>query len=328
MRRIAIILPIMLALATLPVLGQGAKMSAVLDSDIASLKPGQFIWAPQLAPEGPMTVIVSLKDQRAYVYRNGIRIGASTISSGKPGHETPTGIFTILQKNAEHYSNKYNNAPMPYMQRLTWDGIALHAGKLPGYAASHGCVRLPLEFSKVLFGETSMGMTVVVANDRPTPQTIIDPGLASAPEAVGPDADMQKRLAPGEEYRWKPDLSPSGPVTVLVSYADQRVLVLRNGKMIGRARIGIPPEQFHGTEAMQMVGLNANGKPNWLYIAIPGDEADTGKPFDRSRIDKVRISPDFLAKVRGILTTGSTMVVSGDSFLSGHQGERATVLSS
>ena len=137
MRRIAImlsviILPVMLVLATLPVLGQGAKTSAVLDTDINSLKPGEFIWAPQLAPEGPITLVVSLSDQRAYVYRNGVRIGASTVSTGKKGHETPTGVFTILQKNAKHFSNKYNNAPMPYMQRLTWDGIALHAGKLPG----------------------------------------------------------------------------------------------------------------------------------------------------------------------------------------------------
>ena len=83
------------------------------------LKPGQWVWAPQIAPKGPITVYVDLSRQLATVYRNGVRIGVSTVSSGKPGHETPTGVFTILQKDAKHHSNKYNNATMPYQQRLT-----------------------------------------------------------------------------------------------------------------------------------------------------------------------------------------------------------------
>src|SRR5215469_3599562 len=195
MRRFALIFPILLV--ALPVWGQGAKTSSVAEADIDKLKPGEFIWAPQLAPEGPTTVVVSLPAQRAYVYRNGVRIGASTISTGKKGHETPTGVFTILQKHEEHYSNRYNNAPMPYMQRLTWDGIALHAGKLPGYAASHGCVRLPLAFSKALFQETSLGMTVIVTDDRPSPQTILDPGLSAEP-----GSDQHLRLTAGQEFRW------------------------------------------------------------------------------------------------------------------------------
>ena len=120
------------------------------------LKPGQFLWHPEISPAGPIVLVVSLDEQRAYVYRNGIAIGLSTISSGKPGHETPTGVFTILQKDKDHKSSKYNAAPMPYMQRLTWDGVALHAGNIPGYPASHGCVRLPYEFSKLLFDATTM----------------------------------------------------------------------------------------------------------------------------------------------------------------------------
>ena len=125
------------------------------------LKPGEFLWAPQVAPEGPLLIVISLATQRAVVYRNGVPIGITTVSTGKPGHSTPTGIFTILQKHVEHYSNLYDNAPMPYMQRLTWGGIALHGGHLPGYPASHGCVRLPHEFARLLFGVTRVGMTVV-----------------------------------------------------------------------------------------------------------------------------------------------------------------------
>ena len=102
------------------------------------LKPGDFIWHPERATEGPVVVIVSIPEQKAFVYRNGIRIGQSTVSTGRPGHATPTGVFTILQKDINHHSSTYNNAPMPYMERLTWDGIALHAGHLPGYPASHG----------------------------------------------------------------------------------------------------------------------------------------------------------------------------------------------
>ena len=140
------------------------------------LKPGQFIWHPEIAPAGPVVLVISLDQQLAYVYRNGIAIGMSTISSGKPGKDTPTGVFSILQKNKDHKSNLYNNAPMPYMQRLTWDGIALHAGRIPGYPASHGCVRLPRQFAKLLFNETQKGMLVVIADASTHGPEVLYPG--------------------------------------------------------------------------------------------------------------------------------------------------------
>ena len=92
------------------------------------LAPGEYRWHPAAAPGGPMVAVVSIPEQRIHVYRNGVRIGLSTVSTGKPGHETPTGTFRILQKKRMHRSNLYDDAPMPFMQRLTWDGIALHAG--------------------------------------------------------------------------------------------------------------------------------------------------------------------------------------------------------
>lgn len=139
----------------------GARKSSPLDTPPDKLKPGEWIWFDSPI-QGPLAVIVSLTEQRAYVYRNGVLIAVSTISSGRPGYETPTGVFTILQKDRNHRSNKYQDAPMPYQQRLTWDGIALHAGGLPGYPESHGCVHLPTEFARRLFGITELGMTVVV----------------------------------------------------------------------------------------------------------------------------------------------------------------------
>ena len=108
---------------------QGAKESAPVDLPPSQLKPGEFIWSPQAVPAGPLVMVISLDEQRAYVYRNGLRIGVSTVSTGKKGYETPTGVFTILQKKKDHKSNLYDDAPMPFMQRLTWDGVALHAGR-------------------------------------------------------------------------------------------------------------------------------------------------------------------------------------------------------
>jgi hypothetical protein len=135
----------------------------------STLDPGEFIWHPQAAKEGNIEILVSLPLQIAYVYRGGTLIGVSTVSSGKPGHETPTGSFEILQKRREHFSNLYDNAPMPFMQRLTWDGIALHAGEIPGQPASHGCVRLPAAFARHLFGATKLGAAVHIVDEAASP---------------------------------------------------------------------------------------------------------------------------------------------------------------
>ena len=138
-----------------------------------ALKPGQWVWYAEAVPQGPMLMLVSITQQKAYLYRNGVRVAVTTVSTGKKGHDTPTGVFTILQKNKDHKSSLYKDsqnrpAAMPYMQRLTWDGIALHSGNLPGYPASHGCVRLPMQFSELLFAITRKGMTVVIADDPDT----------------------------------------------------------------------------------------------------------------------------------------------------------------
>ncbi len=169
----------------------GAKESSPIGTSPAALNPGEFVWAPGIAPDGPIVVIVSLTEQRAYVYRNGIEIGYTTVSTGKPGHETPTGIFTILQKDANHHSSKYNNAPMPYQERLTWDGVALHAGGLPGYPESHGCVHLPSKFSEELFGVTQLGMTVVVVDEKTAPADVVHPAALVPVSASSGEAKRQ-----------------------------------------------------------------------------------------------------------------------------------------
>jgi len=116
---------------------------------------------------GRLRVVVSIPQQRAYVFEGSRLIASSRVSTGRRGHATPVGSFRILEKKVKHRSNRYANAPMPYMQRLTNYGIALHAGHLPGYPASHGCIRLPWGFAKKLYNLTERGTVVTVTNRRP-----------------------------------------------------------------------------------------------------------------------------------------------------------------
>jgi lipoprotein-anchoring transpeptidase ErfK/SrfK len=148
------------------------------------LRPGQYRWHPEAAPaDGPVSIVVSLPLQRAWVFRGGVLIGVSTISSGQPGYDTPTGRFSILQKRVDHHSNLYDNAPMPFMQRLTWDGVALHGGQVMAEPASHGCIRLPRAFAQRLYGVTALGTTVVVTDQAPNA-----PGEALALASETPSA--------------------------------------------------------------------------------------------------------------------------------------------
>ena len=164
-----------------------------------TLDPGEFEWQPELSTAGEVEMVVSIPQQIAYVYRGGTLIGVTTVSTGRPGHTTPTGRFPILEKRREHYSNLYNNAPMPFMQRLTWDGIALHAGHIPGRPASHGCVRLPLEFARHLFSVTRVGATVHIIGGEPTPQTALAMARGETPALPAPAAAPDVILASGME---------------------------------------------------------------------------------------------------------------------------------
>ena len=147
---------------------QAASAAAIaampIEQAATELSPNQFVWKDNGSSE-PVTIVVSLMEQRAFVYRGSVMIAATTISSGKDGKDTPVGTYPILQKNAVHKSSLYDDASMPFMQRLTWDGIAIHAGRNPGFPASHGCIRVPLGFAKQLFGVTTLGTTVTVTDD-------------------------------------------------------------------------------------------------------------------------------------------------------------------
>lgn len=304
-----------LGLVLLPLCAQaapswGAKTSSPAGTPPAMLKPGEWVWGGDAKDMGPMAAIVSLTEQRAYVYRNGLLIAVSTVSTGKPGHETPTGVFTILQKDKDHHSSKYNNAPMPYQERLTWDGVALHAGGLPGFPESHGCVHLPTEFARLLFEATTMGMVVVIAKEGMAPEDLVHPPVASPIDPRTGAEDAAPLLGAAEAFRWEPEKSPAGPLSMVMSTADRRLFVFRNGIEIGRARIDFrngPVPQ--GTHAYLVSGIAPGQAPTWRRIGIPGREAEAGQDLTAQDVARVVVPQTFNAAVSPLLQPGAVLLL-------------------
>ncbi|WP_121060793.1 L,D-transpeptidase [Chachezhania antarctica] len=260
--------------------------------EVHALKPGEFTWHPERQPDGPVSVIVSLDEQKVHVYRNGVRIAVSTCSSGKPGHETPTGVFVVLQKDADHRSSTYNNAPMPNMNRLTWGGIALHAGNLPGYPASHGCVRLPLAFSKRLFEITHLGTPVIIAAKGSAPDNVVHPGFILSEYS---ETEFENVLATLEPRKHPSDwaLEDAYPITsVIASSHDERIVIIENDREVADGPLiwdGKPlgPHVYilHGPDSEER-GMK------WEALTYDGDRA--GAEHDLTR---VRTDPDFAAVI-------------------------------
>jgi hypothetical protein len=120
-------------------------------------------------PKGPLQLVVSINTQKVTLFSNGVRVAQGPVSTGVPGHPTPMGVFSVIEKDRYHNSNIYSGAPMPYMQRITWSGVALHEGVLPGHPASHGCIRMSHDFAMRLWPITKLGVRVIVARDELTP---------------------------------------------------------------------------------------------------------------------------------------------------------------
>ena len=152
-------------------------------------------------PQGPLIIAVSIEQQKVRVYDGNGLFAESPISTGMKGHSTPMGVFSVIQKNKMHRSNIYSGAPMPYMQRITWSGIALHAGVLPGYPASHGCIRMPMPFAVKMWNWTRMGARVVITPGAITPASFAHPFLVAQKVVPQPliANDPAIRCACGEE---------------------------------------------------------------------------------------------------------------------------------
>jgi len=168
------------------------------DSDKSSAGKDTAKKEPPKPPTGPLIIVVAIGSQHVTVYDDGTPIASAPISTGMPGHPTPMGIFSVIQKDRYHHSNIYSGAPMPYMQRITWSGVAMHEGVLPGYAASHGCIRLPHDFASRLWTMTKMGVRVVVTpRNEMTPVEFEHPRLvALATKPPVPDQAAAPAQAP------------------------------------------------------------------------------------------------------------------------------------
>jgi L,D-transpeptidase catalytic domain len=153
---------------------------------------------PAKQPSGPLLLAISIGSQRVTVYDDGTPVAVSAVSTGVPGHPTPTGVFSVIQKQRWHHSNLYSGAPMPYMQRITWSGVAMHAGVVPGHPASHGCIRLPERFAVRLWGMTKVGARVVITRGEAAPYEITHPrlaGLVKSSEAAFEPGTLNARSA-------------------------------------------------------------------------------------------------------------------------------------
>jgi hypothetical protein len=301
------------ASAQLVALGDRSVLEAA-----TQLKNGEYLWAPERSPSGPLLLVVNLQSQRAVLFRNGAPIAATTVSSGKTGTETPTGVFTILEKRKEHYSSTYNNAAMPNMQRLTWKGIALHAGKLPGYPASHGCIRLPPAFSSLLFGATDVGMTVVITSLGALPSGSEAPGVASIADA-SPGMALTKAA-----YEWHPERAPAtaeSMVSVVISAADHKAVVLRDGVEIGSGPVTVSGDVK--PMAYVLDAWDSSGQ-HWLKVQFDG----TGEGMQVAPGEGKRFEAPVLFRhaIATVLQRGSVVIVTPQSLSAGSTGKAQTII--
>jgi len=259
---------------------------------------------------GSLEVVISIADQRISIYDNGALLARSSVSTGIPRHPTPLGVFSVIGKQRWHRSNLYSAAPMPYMQRLTWSGIALHAGPLPGRPASHGCIRLRKDFAIRLWRLTRRGTRVIIATNDVRPVETASPQLAALQPkpALGPPesggdvasgsrpkdavvaaAAVQPPLPPKAETQAATDVPAPGatrtaaparkpvPISVFISRKLSRLFVRQGFKPLFESPIRIEdPERALGTHVFTvMTPGNEDAAPRWTVVSMPERPADT-----------------------------------------------------
>jgi hypothetical protein len=267
---------------------------------------------PQDPPKGPLQVIISIEDQRISLYDNGVLIAHSSVSTGVPGHPTPLGVFSVINKERWHRSNIYSAAPMPYMQRITWSGIALHAGVLPGYPASHGCIRLTESFATRLWHLTKRGTRVIIARDSVRPFEITNPhlfvskstlsdsresqiataatgGITAAATASISDVGVQEAnsLPVPKSNAGGAALQKARPISVFVSRKLGKLLVRQDFTPLFDVPVKIQnPEEPLGTHLF-MASQNERLAIRWTVVSMP--EEFSRSPGDRQKSRKERM---------------------------------------
>jgi hypothetical protein len=313
----------------------------------------------QPVPQGPVHIIVSIAKQRVTAYANGTLVGRAPVSTGVPDHPTPMGIFAVISKARWHVSNIYSGAPMPYMQRITWSGIALHAGKLPGYPASHGCIRLPEHFAIRLWTLSKIGARVIIARDEVAPVAIAHPRLpvpkkpenkpadalvAAAPAAgkielvasvetankVGDVTNEMSAIKPASPENIVQVIPPQrqSPVQVFVSRKQGKVFVRQDFKPIFEAPVTIAePDRPLGTHVFTAMQMQEDGAAmQWTAVTIPSGYArarDTAvkaaAPTAAAALDRIEMPQEAIDRIAGLLAVGSALIVS-DNALSDETG--------
>lgn len=282
------------------------------------IAPGRSFWLPELSPAGPVVAVVNLYTQHAQIYRNGIAIGYTSVSTGKRGYGTPTGRFQVLEKRRFHRSSTYGNAPMPWMVRLTWNGIAFHSGALPGFPASHGCIRLPASFAPQLFGALSLGDTVAVLNQPadafttlapidPLGRPLLQPEMLAATawwrEAAASAAPVSASPVSASLLTGAPASLAAPPLALLASLPQQRLFVLEAGQVAAAAPL--PPGARQQALPLAAAPLSWQPPGHWQAPGQSGNAADatlwqTVLPSDAA----------FSQRLRARITPGSTLVLS------------------
>ena len=245
---------------------------------------------PEDPPKGPLQIIISITDQRVSLFDNGTLIARSSVSTGTQGHPTPLGVFSVIGKQRWHRSNIYSAAPMPYMQRITWSGIALHAGVVPGHPASHGCIRLKNDFAIQLWHLTKRGTRVIIAHDDVQPVEITNPHLFK-PKAVSGSPEFQaatvagKSISPVSNAETPettslpvPGPAPAGgaakkivPISVFVSRKLSKLFVRQGFSPLFDVPIKIEnPEEPLGTHVFTAMEFQNEGAAiRWTVVSIP-----------------------------------------------------------
>ena len=259
------------------------------------IAPGQSFWLPELSPAGPVVAVVNLHTQHAQIYRNGIAIGYTSVSTGKRGYGTPTGRFQVLEKRRFHRSSTYGNAPMPWMVRLTWSGIAFHSGALPGFPASHGCIRQPADAFTTLAPIDPLG--------RPLLQPEMLAATAWWREAAASAAPVSASPVSASLLTGAPASLAAPPLALLASLPQQRLFVLEAGQVAAAAPL--PPGARQQALPLAAAPLSWQPPGHWQAPGQSGNAADatlwqTVLPSDAA----------FSQRLRARITPGSTLVLS------------------
>ena len=288
---------------------------------------------------GPFQVIVEIASQQIAIYGQNGFIARAPISTGMPGHPTPLGVFTVLSKAKWHQSNIYSGAPMPYMQRITWSGIAMHAGPRPGYPASHGCIRLPEEFAIWLFHTTKVGARVIVTREPAAPVEIAHAKLfvPEQPVARAEPASEPTKLAAAAAAAASDATPPTAkpvrpqPISVFVSRKQGRVFVRQGGKPLFDMPATIAEaERPLGTHVFTAMGLQDDGKAmRWTVVSIPSGyrhvrhagkrnsrklaESEPAASSAAEALDRMTLPPEAVERISALLVPGSSLVESDNA---------------